>query len=88
MASVVLAIPKRCSSGWMLMEMEQMLKEEYTKFQEAVQEKLKDKGKGGAGKGAGLGDRLFTMMDADKDGSITLDEFKKARKNGRTRRQS
>lgn len=54
-------------------------KEEYTKFQEAVQEKLKDKGKGGAGKGAGLGDRLFTMMDADKDGSITLDEFKKAR---------
>lgn len=54
-------------------------KDEYTKFQETVQEKLKQAGKGGNGKGAGLGDKLFSLMDVDKDGTITLDEFKKAR---------
>jgi hypothetical protein len=59
-------------------------KDEYKKGMEGVAEKLKeraaDKGKGGAALeklGGQLADRAFDALDADKDGTLTQEEFDK-----------
>lgn len=60
-------------------------KEEYKKGMTGVADKLKekaaDKGKGGAALeklGGQLADKAFDALDADKDGSLSKEEFEKA----------
>ncbi|HMO35047.1 MAG TPA: hypothetical protein PKA06_03295 [Gemmatales bacterium] len=59
-------------------------KDEFSKFRESMQDRMKENGKRGNDQGKnrktnGFAESLFQLGDTDKDGFLTIDEFKRLR---------